>query len=232
MNDFLFRLTDALGASPAMAIGAAVAWGVASVLLSPCHLGTIPLVIGFVGAGAGTSKGRAAALSFSFAGGMLLAIAVLGGIVATAGWAVRGFGAATNYIIAAIFVLAGLNLVGILPMPLAGLTPNAGKGKGFLAAAILGLVFGVGLSPCTFAFLAPVLGVAFGSGATVGPFFGMALLLAFGAGHCGVIGLAGSSVGLVQRYLDWNEKSKALVAVKAVCGVLVLISAGVLVYTA
>jgi len=49
---------------------------------------------------------------------------------------------------------------------------------------------------------------------------------------CGLIGLAGSSADLVQRYLDWSERSKAVSAVKGVCGALVLASAGLLIYTA
>lgn len=232
MDELLFKLTDALGASAALALGAAFLWGVLSVLLSPCHLGMIPLIPGFVGTGADARKpGRAARLSFAFAGGMLLAIAVLGAIVVAAGHAVQGLGAVTNYVIAAIFVAAGLYLLGLVPLPLRGLSLSRKPRKGAIAAALLGVVFGVGLSPCTFAFLAPILGVTFGSAASR-PLFGMALFLAFGVGHCGVIGLAGSSAELVQRYLNWNESSKALTAVKSICGVLVLLSAGLLVYRA
>jgi cytochrome c-type biogenesis protein len=233
MDKLLFWATDALGSSLLVALGAALLWGVFSVLLSPCHLGTIPLIIGMVGSSTrgSTGRGRGALLSFSFAGGMLAAIAVLGALVATVGYAVRGFGAVTNYVIAAIFVAAGLHLTGILRVPLPSLTPTTGKRKGAVAAAVVGFVFGLGLSPCTFAFLAPILGVTFGS-AAASPLRGMALLLAFGVGHCGVIGLAGSSTELMQRYLDWNDQSKALTALKTICGVLVLVAAGVLVYTA
>lgn len=227
-------LSGAMQGSASAAIGAALLWGIASVLLSPCHLGTIPLIVGFVGsttAGQKSSKGRAAALSFSFAGGMLLAIAVLGALVATLGWAVGGMGRYTNYVIAVIFVAAGLVLIGILPMPQTGLSLSGFKRKGLLAAAALGLIFGIGLSPCTFAFLAPVLAAAFGS-ATAKPAFGATLLLAFGVGHCLVMGLAGTSTGLVQRWLDWNSRSRGLTALKVICGVLLLGSASLLIYSA
>jgi cytochrome c-type biogenesis protein len=233
MDQLLFWATDALSSSLIVAFGAALLWGIFSVLLSPCHLGTIPLIIGMVGASTdgSTRRGRGALLSFSFAGGMLAAIAVLGVLVGTVGYAVQGFGAITNYVIAVIFVAAGLHLMGVVSIPLPALTPKTGKRKGAAAAAAIGFVFGLGLSPCTFAFLAPILGVTFGSAAT-SPLRGIALLLAFGVGHCGVIGLAGSSTEFVQRYLDWNGKSKALTVLKTICGVLVLVAAGVLVYTA
>jgi len=232
MGELLFRLNDGLSASLAVALAAALAWGVLSVILSPCHLGTIPLVVGMVGSARGSGgRSRGALLSFSFAGGMLVAIAVLGIVVATAGYAVQGFSAVTNYVIATIFVVAGLYLVGLLPLPLPALTVKGGTRKGVGAAIAIGFVFGLGLSPCTFAFLAPILGVTFGSAAT-SPLRGVALLLTFGLGHCGVIGFAGSSTAFVQRYLDWNEKSKSLTVLKTICGVLVLVAAGVLVYTA
>lgn len=234
MDDLMLWLSTAMEGSALVALGAALLWGVTSVLLSPCHLGTIPLVVAYVGSpapGVRASRGRAAALSFSFAGGMLLAVALLGVLVATAGWAVGGLGRYTNYLIAALFLAAGLHLIGLLPLPQTGTSVTSARGKGPLAAAVLGLVFGVGLSPCTFAFLAPVLGVSFGS-ATSSPLFGAALLLAFGVGHCGVIGLAGTSAGLVQRALDWNDRSRGLTILRAVCGVLLLISASVLIYAA
>lgn len=230
MDGLILWLTAAIEGSAFTALGAALLWGVASVLLSPCHLGTIPLVVAFVGS-SGATRGRATALSFSFAGGMLLAVGVLGVLVATAGWAVGGLGQYTNYLIALIFLAAGLHLVGLLPMPWSGPSIAGNKRKGPVAAATLGFVFGVGLSPCTFAFLAPVLGVAFGS-ATASPLLGALLLLTFGVGHCGVIGVAGTSAGLVQRYLDWNERSKGLTVLRATCGVLLLGSASLLIYTA
>jgi len=233
MDTILLWATDALGSSLVIAFGAAMLWGVFSVLLSPCHLGVIPLIIGMVGSSAGgsTARGRGALLSFSFAGGMLIAIGVLGVLVATVGYAVQGFTAITNYVIAAIFVVAGLHLMGILDVPLPSRMPKSSARKGVIAAVAIGFVFGLGLSPCTFAFLAPILGVTFGSAAT-SPVRGFALLLAFGVGHCGVIGLAGSSTEFVQRYLDWNQQTKALTVLKTGCGVLVLVAAGVLIYTA
>jgi cytochrome c-type biogenesis protein len=162
---------------------------------------------------------------------MLVAIGILGAAVATVGYALQQYRAVTNYVIAAIFLAAGLYLIGLVSFPLPSLTVKGGTRKGALAAAIIGFVFGLGLSPCTFAFLAPILGVTFGSSAT-SPLRGITLLLAFGLGHCGVIGLAGSSTEFVQRYLDWNEKSKGLTVLKIVCGVLVLVAAAGLVYTA
>ena len=105
------------------------------------------------------------------------------------------------------------------------------RSKGLLAALVLGLVFGIALGPCTFAYMAPVLGVTFKL-AKSNVIQAAAMLLAYGVGHCSVIVLAGTSTELVQRYLDWNEKSKGVAILKATCGVLVIFGGIYLIYGA
>ena len=53
-----------------------------------------------------------------------------------------------------------------------------------------------------------------------------------GIGHCAVIVVAGTSTELVQRYLNWNEHSRAVGILKAICGVLVLLGGAWLVFSA
>jgi cytochrome c-type biogenesis protein len=135
-----------------------------------------------------------------------------------------------NYIVAVIFFLVGLHLLDVIPMPWSG--PGVGmKRKGFLAALILGLIFGVALGPCTFAYMAPMLAVTFKLAAT-SVVYGALLLLAYGVGHCSVIVLAGTSTELVERYLNWNESSKGTSILKKVCGILVLLGGVYLIYAA
>jgi cytochrome c-type biogenesis protein len=226
------RLGGALEGSSLVALAAALAWGVLSVLLSPCHLATIPLIVGFVGGvGAGASRSRALAISVAFASGMFVALGAVGGLVAAAGHALQGARAWAGYLAAALLLAAGLHLLDLLPLPLAGLRPKVGDRKGPLAAFSIGLFLGVGLSPCTFAFLAPILGVAFGAATSHG-LFGAALLLAFALGHSAVVAVAGASTGLAQRYLDWSDRSRGATWLKRACGVLLLAGASSLVYSA
>ena len=105
------------------------------------------------------------------------------------------------------------------------------KRRGLLAALILGLVFGIALGPCTFAYMAPMLAVTFKLAATHLP-YGILLLLLYGMGHCAVIVLAGTFTEVVQHYLNWNEKSKGAVILKKICGALVLLGGLYLIYTA
>jgi cytochrome c-type biogenesis protein len=105
------------------------------------------------------------------------------------------------------------------------------KRKGLLAALVLGLVFGIALGPCTFAYMAPMLAVTFKVASTA-LLYAIVLLLAYGIGHCSVIVFAGTCTELVQRYMSWNEKSKGAVLLKKTCGVLVLLGGLYLIYAA
>ena len=58
------------------------------------------------------------------------------------------------------------------------------------------------------------------------------LLLAYGVEHCSVIVFAGTFTEVVQRYMNWNEKSKGAVILKKICGILVLLGGVWLIYTA
>lgn len=58
---------------------AALAWGVLSVVLSPCHLSSVPLVVAYMSGGTEWPSGRRAlGLSSAFALGILSSIALVG----------------------------------------------------------------------------------------------------------------------------------------------------------
>jgi cytochrome c-type biogenesis protein len=224
-------LTHAVEGTAAVALGAAVVWGILSIVLSPCHLASIPLIVGFISGQGRVSTARALGTATLFAVGILITIGVIGVITAAAGRMMGDVGRWGNYFVAAIFFVVGLYLLGVIPMPWAGPGQVNLQRKGLLAAFILGLVFGIALGPCTFAYMAPILGVTFQLAKT-NPFYGASLLLAYGVGHCSVIVLAAAFTGLVQRFLNWNERSKGVTVLKSVCGVLVISGGAWLVYSA
>jgi cytochrome c-type biogenesis protein len=231
MESLFIALSRAVEGAPLAALAAALAWGVLSVVLSPCHLASIPLIVGFISGQGRLSAARACATASLFALGILLTIAAIGAITAAAGRMMGDVGRWGNYLVAAVFFVVGLNLLGLIPMPWSGPGQVGMQRKGLAAAFVLGLVFGIALGPCTFAFMAPVLGVVF-KAARTSALYGASLLLAYGLGHCAVIVAAGTSTELVQRYLDWNERSKGVRVVKGICGVLVIVGGGWLIYSA
>lgn len=224
-------MTHAVEGTPAIALATAFIWGILSILLSPCHLASIPLIVGFIDQQGRISARRAFYISSLFAVGILITIAAIGVITATAGRMLGDIGRYGNYFVAVIFFVVGLILLDVIPLPFGGPGQVSMKRKGILAAFILGLVFGIALGPCTFAYMAPMLAVTFKTAAT-NLSYGVILLIAYGIGHCSVIVFAGTCTEFVQRYLNWNEKSKGAIILKRICGVMVLLGGVYLVYRA
>ncbi|MCK5241295.1 cytochrome C biogenesis protein [bacterium] len=222
MEQLFITLTKVVEGFAPIAITASFIWGILSIVLSPCHLAGIPLIVGFIDDQGKIATKRAFWLSVLFAGGILITIAVIGIITAAAGRMLGDIGRFGNIIVAVIFLLVGLHLWDIIPMPWSGPGRIKMAGKGLLAALILGLIFGIALGPCTFAYMAPMLGVVFKLGAS-NIIYGSILLLAYGIGHCSVIVLAGTFTEVVQHYLNWNEKSRGTLIIKRVCGSLVFL---------
>jgi cytochrome c-type biogenesis protein len=229
MEGLFTSLTNAVSAGAGFALLAALAWGILSVLLSPCHLAGIPLIIAIV-SGKGANARRAFALSLMFAIGVLVTLAAIGLITAAAGRLIGDIGPTGRVIVAVLLVLVGLQLLDVFPMDF-GWASHASTGrKGLFAALLLGLIFGSAVGPCTFAFMAPVLMVAFGVAAKAFV-YALALLAAFAIGHCTVLILAGTFSGAVQRYLNWNERTKGSQYLRKVCGILVILGAFYAIYT-
>lgn len=224
-------LSAAVEGTPAIALSASFIWGILSILLSPCHLASIPLIVGFIDEQGRISTMRAFLISSLFGVGILITIGIIGFITAAAGRMMGDLGRFGNYFVAAIFFLVGLHLLDIIPMPWSGPGQVGMKRRGALAAFILGLVFGIALGPCTFAYMAPMLSITFQL-ASSNLSYGIALLLAYAVGHCAVLVAAGTFTEVVQHYLNWNERSIGARAVKKVCGVLVMFGGAWLIYTA
>ena len=231
MQELFTQLTRAVEGAWVVAVAASFVWGVLSILLSPCHLASIPLIVGFIdGQGKITTK-RAFLISTLFAVGILLTIGLIGVVTAGMGRIMGDVGRYGNYFVAIVFFAVGLYLLDVVPMPIPA--PNAARmqRKGLLAAFALGLLFGIALGPCTFAYMAPMLAVTFKLAST-NVTYGVVLLLMYGIGHCGVIVLAGTCTQLVQRYMNWNERSGGAVLLKRLCGVLVLLAGLYMIYVA
>jgi len=231
VNQLFSTLAEAVGRSAPVALTASFVWGVLSIVLSPCHLSSVPLVIGYITGQGGSSARRAIHISLLFSAGILATIAFIGAITASLGRMMGDVGPYTNYVVALVFFLIGLHLLDVVHLPWLGGGPRSSPRRGLLGAFILGLLFGIGVGPCTFAYMAPMLGIAFQVAATR-PLYAIALLSAYGIGHCSVIVLAGSSTDLVQRYLDWSGESRGPIWIRRICGVLVIFGGLYLIYTA
>lgn len=229
MIELLTWLTKALEQNPVIAIAASFLWGILSIILSPCHLASIPLVVGYITEQGKITIKRAFVIALIFAIGVLITIGAVGLITALLGRMIGDIGRTGNYIIAIIFFIIGLHLLGIIPMPFSGGGIGTDK-KNLWGAFILGLIFGIALGPCTFTYMAPMLGVVF-TVASTKPGYAITLVLAYAIGHCSVIVLAGTLTETIGKYLHWSERSKGVSMVKKICGVLVILGGIYLIIT-
>jgi cytochrome c-type biogenesis protein len=232
MLDELFAwLTMAMNETFGIALIAALGWGIISIILSPCHLSSIPLVIGYISSQGQEGVRRSYSLSLVFGIGILITIGLIGAITASAGRMIGDVGVWGNVIVAGVFFVVGLYLMDVINLSWNGFMPQTSFARGWKGALLLGLIFGIGLGPCTFAYMAPVLGVAF-SVATTNMLQALSLIAAFGVGHCAVIVAAGGAAGTVQKYLNWTEQSKGAMYLKRAAGALVILGGVYYIYTA
>ncbi len=231
IGEFFKSLNHALTGTPLIALLASLIWGILSILLSPCHLSSIPLVIAFLGQQGKIDTKKAFIFSTIFSLGILITIILVGILTGLAGRMLGDIGPFGSYIVAILFFIVGLYLLDIIILPwnMPNLMNTATKGK--TGALLLGLVFGIAVGPCTFAYMAPMLGIAF-KVASQNLGYAILLLLIYGVGHCGVIAIAGTSAHKVQSYLDWTEKSSGTIIAKRICGMFLLIAGLYLIFIA
>jgi cytochrome c-type biogenesis protein len=160
----------------------------------------------------------------------LITIGLIGTGTASVGRMMGDVGMWGNFIVGVYFVF-GLYLMDVISLSWGGIVPRRSFARGWKGALLLGLIFGIGLGPRTFAYMAPVLGVAF-SVASTSMLQAFSLVAAFGVGHYVVIVGAGGAAGTVQKYLNWTEQSKGATYLKRVAGVLVILAGVYYIYMA
>lgn len=212
-------------------------WGMVSVLFSPCHMASIPLMIGYVaGQGHTVKEGEAGGYAVTFSAGLFLSIAVVGGLCSLLGRMMGDVSPLWGLPVGGLLVWLGLDLMGIAACRLPGKSLSRFSLRGYKGAFILGSSYGILSGACTFGFIAPILAVI-----TVQQRIleGLILVLAFAVGHCLPIAVAGSSVALSQRMLEsrgmqttvfWGRKAAGLIVIGV--GIYFLLTAATVLFPA
>lgn len=175
-------------------------WGVVSVLFSPCHLASIPLIVAYVAGQGGLVQGRAAAAySLAFTTGLFLTIAAVGVACSLLGRMLGDIGPYWTILVGAVLVWVAMDMLGIAKCTLPGGMLGRLKVTGLRGAFVLGLAYGVLSGSCTFGFIAPILAIITIQHKIM---TGVALIILFATGHCLPIVAAGSSTAWVTRWLE------------------------------
>lgn len=221
MNDWMVAIATLLTANGWIAFGAAFVWGIMSVIFSPCHLASVPLLIAYIG-GAVEDKGFKNTFVYSllFSAGLFLTIAVVGVITSIAGRMLGDIGRGFNVFIGIVIIVLGLFIAGWIPLSLPALGQMKPGKKGALGAFLLGSTYGVVSGPCTFGFIAPMLAMT-----AVSDTFqrGAGLIVLFAAGHCLPIMLGGMSTSFVQNLVSSDRMNSLGNVVKKVAGIVFIL---------
>jgi cytochrome c-type biogenesis protein len=175
-------------------------WGLVSVLFSPCHLASIPLIIAYVGGQQQILGSRQAAhYSVAFTSGLFITIALIGIICAILGRMLGDIGNYWQILVGLVLVWVALGMFGVESCSMSGSLLYRLNLKGIFGAFVLGLAYGVLSGSCTFGFIAPILAIITVQ-QKVGS--GVILILLFAMGHCLPIVVAGSSAAMVKGVLE------------------------------
>lgn len=183
--------------------------------LGPCSLSLLPVTLAYL-AGFRGDQPRPWLRSLSFCGGIVASLVLLG---MASGLLGRIYGQVPRLlpaIVAALTVVMGLQLLGLLKIPLpAGPDPDQWRRKvpAPLAPLAAGLAFGLAASPCT----TPVMAVLLAWIAQAGnPLAGVLILTCFGAGQVLPLLLAGLMASSLPGLLKMRVASQWIPSISGV----------------
>jgi cytochrome c-type biogenesis protein len=187
---------------------------------SPCVLAAISLIIGYVGGYSEGSKKKAALYSFVYILGLSVTFTLLGAAASVMGQLLGFMGRWLYLGLALIAILMGLQLMGIISIPLPFQKTRAVKTRGLLGAFLLGMLTGTVSSPCA----TPVLAVILAYVSTQGDMlYGGSLLFVYALGHCALIFVAGLSIGLTESIVSSRGAQKFSLCSKKLSGALLAV---------
>lgn len=219
MDALFLQVNEWMGAGIALAALGCFLWGMISVLLSPCHLASIPLVVAYVGGQEQLVRGRQAVrYAMLFSGGLFLTIVLVGVICALLGRMLGDVGPYWTMAVGVILLWVAGDMLGLAKCSVPSGLMTKLKVRGAWGAFVLGLAYGVLSGSCTFGFIAPILAIITVQQQVL---TGILLILLFAVGHTLPIAVAGSSTATVKRLLASSSFGQASVWFRKGAGILI-----------
>ena len=213
---FLFTINQWMTGGLLVATVGAFAWGMVSVLLSPCHLASIPLIVAYVG-GQQTAvhPRRAVWYAIAFSIGLFITIAVVGIVCALLGRMLGDVGTWWQVLVGILLIWVALGMLGVQACTMSGSLLYRLNLRGIYGAFGLGLAYGILSGSCTFGFIAPILAIITVQQKVA---TGVLFIVLFGIGHCAPIAVAGSSAALVRRVLESSRFQQGSIWFRRIAG--------------
>lgn len=206
LDAFFLTVNEWMTGAPAIAAAGSFLWGMISVLFSPCHLASIPLIVAYVaGQERALAPRQAGFYSILFSCGLFLSIATVGILCAVLGRMLGDVGPYWQLAVGLVLIWVALGMFGVEACSVSGGYLQRFRWRGGSGAFFLGLAYGILSGSCTFGFIAPILAVI---AIQKEIFTGVILILLFALGHCVPIVIAGSSTAFVRGLLEsrtWQQ---------------------------
>jgi cytochrome c-type biogenesis protein len=199
-QEVFLKVNEWMTAGSAIAALGSFLWGLISVLFSPCHLVSIPLIVAYVGGQEqALNPKQAGVYSSLFTLGLFISIALIGIVCALLGRMLGDVGNFWQIIVGAMLIWVALGMLGVEKCSMSGSLLYRLNLKGLAGAFVLGLAYGILSGSCTFGFIAPILAIIAVQQKIAA---GILFILLFALGHCLPIVLAGSSMAAVRKLME------------------------------
>lgn len=229
MDAFFLMVNQWMAGGAAIAAAGCFLWGVVSVLFSPCHLASIPLIVGYVGGQETMVQPKQAGIySVLFTTGLFITIALIGIICALLGRMLGDVGNYWQILIGIILIWVALGMLGVEKCAMSGGLLYKLNLRGKFGAFVLGLAYGVLSGSCTFGFIAPILAIITVQEKVA---TGIILIGLFAVGHCLPIVIAGSSTAVVKKLLENSRWNSAGAWFRRIAGTTIAILGGYFIVT-
>lgn len=231
LDTFLSNVEGYIHTNPWLAVAAVFAGG-ALTSSNPCVLAMIPLMMAFVAGRQERKLGVLRSLGYSllFVLGLSITFTVLGVAAALAGTLYGDISGVWNWVVAAVCVVMGLHLMGVLKFTIPVPVNVQPKTKGALGALLMGLLFGIVSTPCAAPILVVLLTYLAGSGSSV-PYGGL-LLLVYALGHSVLVLVAGTSMGAARKLVESKKITRATEWMRKGAGAVIVLVGVFFVYSA
>ena len=139
-DQFLLTVNAWMTAGSAAAYAGSFLWGLVSVLFSPCHLASIPLIVGYVAGQGRLVEGREAArYAVAFTAGLFITIALVGLVCSLLGRMLGDVGPYWTILVGLVLLYVALDMLGVASCRLSGGLMSRLKVRGISGALVMGL---------------------------------------------------------------------------------------------
>lgn len=195
--------------------------------ISPCSIGVLPLIVGYVGGYGDSNKFKTFVQMSSFVLGLSVVLSVIGVICAVTGNVFTSFGGAYWVIfVASLIMVMGLNLLGIIDINFSPIIKRLPKGNStslFFYPFLVGVLFAFASSPCSTPILAGIMGFA---ALTKSIILAGLMLLCFSLGQGVIVILAGIFTSFLKGLRNFAGTSEILLKASGI----LLIIASILIF--